>query len=167
MRKIFFILFFFILSEILVIIAVSSILGFAITSFLVVMSTVSGIWMCRSQGLRPFHQAKIHYAQGIQFKEQVLGSASSLVSGFLLIIPGLITSFIGLAILIPGLKTFIFHKLLWYFSEKLLTKHTKHSATSYFDDSVGTVVDGEYYETTTQNHKDRSNEQSHIDLEKS
>ena len=166
MRKVFFIPFFFILSEILVIIGVSSILGFATTFFLVITSTVFGIWMCRTQGLRSFHQAKIHFAQSVQFREQVLSSAGSLVSGFLLIIPGLITSFIAVVILIPGLKTFIFHKVLWYFSEKLLTKHTKHSATSYFDDSIGPVVDGEYENTTTQKQEERSDEQSRINLEK-
>ena len=74
---------------------------------------------------------------------------------------------IGLIILIPGLKTFIFHKVLWYLSEKLLPKHTKHNAAFSYDDNVGTVVDGEYYETTAQKHKGRSNEQSHINLDKS
>ena len=90
-----------------------------------------------------------------------------LVSGFLLIVPGFVTSFIGLVLLVPGLKTFIFHKVLWCVSEKLLPKHTKHNAAFSYDESVGTVVDGEYYETTTQKHKERSHEQSHKNLDKS
>ena len=167
MRKISLILFFFILSEIFMIIAVTSILGFGITSLMVITSTVFGIWMCRSQGFRSFHQVKVNYVRGIPFQGQLLGSAGSLVSGLLLIIPGLITTLIGLIILIPGLKTFIFHRMLWYLSEKFLPNHTKHNAAFSYDDSAGTVVDGEYYETTTQNHKRRSNEQSHKDLEKS
>ena len=167
MRWGFFIFLVFILTEILVIIAVSNILGFGITSMLLVTSTALGIWMCHSGGLRSFNHAKIHYIQSVPFDNRVLGSAGMLVSGFMLIIPGFMTSFIGLIILIPGLKTFIFHKVLWYLSEKLLPKHTKHNAAFSYDDSVGTVVDGEYYETTTQKHKERSNEQSHKNLDKS
>ena len=44
-----FIFLFFILAEILVIIAVSNILGFGITSMLLVTSTALGIWMCHSR----------------------------------------------------------------------------------------------------------------------
>ena len=96
MRSFFFIFLFFILTEILVIIAVSNILGFGITSILLVTSTALGIWMCRSGDLRSFNHAKIHYIQGVPFDNRVLGSAGMLVSGFLLIIPGFVTSFIGL-----------------------------------------------------------------------
>ena len=167
MRSFFFIFLFFILTEILVIVAVSNILGFGITSILLVTSTALGIWMCRSRDLRSFNHAKIHYLQGVPFDNRMLGSAGMMVSGFLLIIPGFVTSFIGLIILIPGLKTFIFHKVLWYLSDKLLPKHAKHNTVFSHDDSVGTVVDGEYYETTAQKHKGRSNEQSHINLDKS
>ena len=48
----------------------------------------------------------------------------------------------------PRLETFTFQKVLWYLLEKLLPKHTKHNATFSYDDTVGTVVDGEYYETS-------------------
>ena len=167
MRSFFFIFLVFILTEILVIIAVSNILGFGITFILLVTSTALGIWMCRSGDLRSFNHAKIHHIQGALFDNRVLGSAGMLVSGFLLIVPGFVTSFIGLVLLVPGLKTFIFHKVLWCVSEKLLPKQTKHNAAFSYDENVGTVVDGEYYETTTQKHKERSNEQSHKNLDKS
>tara|TARA_A100001037_G_scaffold68938_1_gene61375 strand:+ start:248 stop:766 length:519 start_codon:yes stop_codon:yes gene_type:complete len=167
MRSFFLIFLVFILTEILVIIAVSNILGFGITSILLVTSTALGIWMCRSGDLRSFNHAKIHYIEDASFDNRVLESAGMLVSGFLLIVPGFVTSFIGLVLLVPGLKTFIFHKVLWCVSEKLLPKQTRHNAAFSYDESVGTVVDGEYYETTTQKHKERSNEQSHKNLDKS
>ena len=158
MRSFFFIFLFFVLTEILLIIVVSHMLGLGITSILLVSSTALGIWMCRTGGLRSFNHAKIHYILGMPFDDRVLERAGMLVSGFLLIIPGFVTSFIGLVILIPGLKAFLFHRVLWYLSEKLLPKHTKHNATFSYDDTVGTVVDGEYYETTKPNHEERSNE---------
>ena len=167
MRSFCFIFLFLILTEILVIIAVSNILGFGITFILLVTSTALGIWMCRSGDLRSLNHAKIHYIQGAPFENRVLRSAGMLVSGFLLIVPGFVTSFIGLVLLVPGLKTFIFHKVLWCVSEKLLPKHTKHNAAFSYDENIGTVVDGEYYETTTQKHKERSNEQAHKNLDKS
>ena len=167
MRTFFYIFLFFVLAEILLIIAISNMFGFGITSILLVTSTALGIWMCRSRGPRSFNHAKIHYTQGMPLDDRVLESAGMLVSGFLLIIPGFVTSFIGLVILIPGLKAFMFQKVLWHLSEKLLPKHTKNNATFSHDDTVGTVVDGEYYETNKQNREERSNEQSHINLEKS
>ena len=166
MRSFVFIFLSFILTEILVIVAVSNVLGFGKTFILLVTSTALGIWLCRSASLRSFNHAKMHYVQGVPFDKRLLGSAGILFSGFLLMIPGLVTSFIGLIILIPGLKNFIFHKVLWYLAEKLLPKHTKRNSAFSHDDSVGTVVDGEYYETTTLKHKGESNEQSHINLDK-
>ena len=117
MRGFLFIFLLFILAEVLVIIAVSNILGFGITSMLLLTSTALGIWMCRSGGLRSFNDAKIHHIQSVPFDNRVLGSAGMLVSGFMLIIPGFMTSFIGLIILIPGLKTFIFYSCLLYTSD--------------------------------------------------
>jgi len=167
MRSFIFIFLFFILTEILVIVAISNVIGFGKTAILLVASTALGIWVCRSGGLRSFNHAKIHYPQGVPFGNRVLGSAGMLFSGFLLIVPGFVTSFIGLIILTPGLKPFIFHKVLWYISEKLLPKHTERNAAFFYDDSAGTVVDGEYYETTTLELKARCNEQSHINVDKS
>ena len=166
MRSFCFIFLFLILTEILVIIAVSNLLGFGITFILLVTSTALGIWMCRFGDLRSLNHAKIHYIHGAPFENRVLRSAGMLVSGFLVIVPGFVTSFIGLVLLVPGLKTFIFHKVLWCVSEKLLPKQTRHNAAFSYDESVGTVVDGEYYETTTQKHKERSNEQSHKNLDR-
>ena len=167
MRSFVFIFLFCILTEILVIVAVSNVIGFGKTAILLVASTALGIWVCRSGGVRSFNHAKMHYPQGVQFCNRVLGGAGMLLSGFLLIVPGFVTSFIGLITLIPGLKSFIFHKVLWYISEKLLPKHTNRNADFSYDDSVGTVVDGEYYETTTLKNKARGNEQSHINVDKS
>ena len=45
------------------------------------------------------------------------------VSGFLYC-PRLCDKFHRFGYFNPGLKTFIFHKVLWYLSEKLLPKHT-------------------------------------------
>ena len=167
MRSFVFIFLFFILTEILVIVAVSNVLGFGTTFILLLTSTALGIWMCRSRSLLSFNHAKMHYVQGVPFDKRLLGSAGILFSGFLLVIPGLVTSFIGLIILIPGLKYFIFNKVLLYLAEKLLPKHAKRNAAFFYDDSAGTVVDGEYYETTTLKHKGDSNEQSRINLDKS
>ena len=100
MRSFFYIFLFFVLTEILLIIAISNVLGFGITSILLVTSTALGIWMCRTGGLRSFNHAKIHYIQGMPLDDRVLESAGILVSGFLLIIPGFVTSLLGLVILI-------------------------------------------------------------------
>ena len=167
MRRFVFIFLFFILTELVVIIAVANVLGFGKTCILLVTSTALGIWLCRSGSLRSFNQAKMHYIQRMPFDNRLLKSASILFSGFLLMIPGLVTSFVGLIILIPGLKKFIYHKVLWYLAEKLLTKHTKRYSAFSYDDSAGKVVDGEYYETATLKHKGRGNEQSHTNLDKS
>ena len=167
MRSFIFIFLFFILTEILVIVAISNVIGFGKTAILLVASTALGIWVCRYGGVRSFNHAKMHYPQGVLFHNRALGSAGMLFSGFLLIVPGFVTSFIGLIILIPGFKPFIFQKVLWYISEKLLHKHTRRNAAFSYDDDVGTVVDGEYYETTTLKHKARSNEQSQINVDES
>ena len=167
MRSFVFIFLSFILTEVLVVIAISNVLGFGKTFILLLTSTALGIWMCRSRGLRSLNHAKMHYIQGVTFDNRVLEAAGILFSGFLLIIPGFVTSFIGLIILIPGLKNFMFHKVLSYIAETLLPQHTNRNVASFYDDSAGKVVDGEYYETTASKHKGRSNEQSYINLDKS
>ena len=77
MRSFVFIFLFFILTEILVIVAVSNVLGFGKTFILLVTSTVLGIWMCRSASLRSFNHAKMLYVQGVTFDNRLLGSAGT------------------------------------------------------------------------------------------
>ena len=147
MPRPFLILLFFISLEIFVFIATSQFLGIILIFLLTVASMIIGVSLCRSRSLRLFNQARQNYFQETKQAEEIIGRVGMLLAGFLMIIPGLITSFMGLLMLIPGLRTLIIKKTLDHFSDSLGAKISKFETRYPGDDNFGPVLDGEYFET--------------------
>ena len=143
----FLILLFFVSLEICVFIASAQLFGVVLILLLTIASMIVGVSLCRSRSLRLFNQARQNYFQETKQAEKIIGRVGVLLAGFLMIIPGLITSFMGLLMLIPGLRTLIIKKTLDHFSDSLGAKISKFETPYPGDDNFGPVLDGEYFET--------------------
>ena len=146
-RPLFFVLFFISL-EIFVLVASSGIVGVILTLLFTIVSMAVGVSLCRSRGLRSLNQAKQDYFQEINQLEELADNVGVLLAGFLMIIPGFITDFIGLLALIPSLRALIVKKVLEHFSDILSAKMSKFGTPYSGDDNLGPVVDAEYFETS-------------------
>ena len=147
MSRPFLILLFFISLEIFVFIAASQFLGIILILLLTIASMIVGVSLCRSRGFRLLNQVRQNYFQETRQAEEIISRVGVLLAGFLMIIPGLITSFMGLLMLIPGLRTLIIKKALDHFSDSLGAKMSKFETPYPGDDNFGPVLDGEYFET--------------------
>lgn len=119
------------LLEIAVFIVIGKFIGVFPTVLLILLSTCLGFYVLKMQGIAAMRQMQSDFHQ--QIKADTLTSFLRIVAGVLLIIPGFITSAIGLVLLIPFVQK---HCIKWI-SEHNITKSS----------SKGDVLEGEYWTT--------------------
>lgn len=102
--------------EISLFIAVASVLGVAFTLLLIVLTSCLGVSLVRNQGLKTLGLIQQKLASGESPAAEMVKSASLLISGFLLLLPGFFTDFLGLLLLLPIVQKRLTLKLLPYIS---------------------------------------------------
>lgn len=93
--------------EIYLLIKVGSIIGAGYTILLVVGTAVAGVYMLRTQGFATFFRVRQALARGELPAFELLEGAILLVSGALLLAPGLITDILGVLGLIPLIRQYV------------------------------------------------------------
>ena len=93
--------------EIYLLIKVGSIIGAGYTILLVVGTAVAGVYMLRTQGFATFFRVRQSLARGELPAFELLEGAILLVSGALLLAPGLFTDILGVLGLIPFIRQYV------------------------------------------------------------
>ena len=102
--------------EISLFIQVAHVLGVFLTLLLVIFTSGLGISLVRAQGLKTFMQMQQKLAQGESPAAEMVKSVSLVLSGFLLLLPGFFTDFLGLLLLLPPVQKHLTLKLLPHLS---------------------------------------------------
>ena len=102
--------------EISIFIKVAAVLGVAVTLLLVVFSSCVGISLVRNQGIKTFVQMQQKLAAGESPAAEMVKSVSLVLAGFLLLIPGFFTDFLGLLLLLPPVQKSLTLKLMPHLS---------------------------------------------------
>ncbi|MFP1799422.1 FxsA family protein [Lonsdalea quercina] len=123
--------------EIFIFIQVAHMLGIAITLLLVVFTSCLGVSLVRNQGIRTFIQMQRKIEAGESPAAEMVKSVSLVMSGFLLLVPGFFTDFLGLLLLLPALQKHLTLKLMPHL-------HLWRSRSSGPDGAQGDVFEGEY-----------------------
>jgi UPF0716 protein FxsA len=124
--------------EIYLLLKVGGIIGAFPTIFLVVFTAVLGTWLLRQQGFATFQRLQANLAQGTIPAYEMIEGPIILVGGILLLTPGFITDFIGLACLIPQLR----RKIAQYIIENYLVQAGGHFQKGKSVDK--NVLEGEF-----------------------
>ncbi|MEC5342740.1 FxsA family protein [Brenneria populi] len=98
--------------EISLFIQVAEVLGVAITLLLVVFTSCVGVSLVRNQGMRTIVQMQQKMAQGESPAAEMVKSVSLVLAGFLLLVPGFFTDFLGLLLLLPPVQKRLTLKLM-------------------------------------------------------
>lgn len=98
--------------EISLFIKVSAVLGVLMTLLLVLFTSCVGVSLVRNQGIKTFMQIQQKLAMGESPAAEMVKSVSLLLAGFLLLLPGFFTDFLGLLLLLPPIQTSLTLKLL-------------------------------------------------------
>lgn len=99
------------LAEIAGFVIVGRWLGLWSTLALVILSSVIGILLLRSQGLSVLRQINTEGQQGRVPGEAIVSGAMIVVASILLILPGFLTDIIGLLLFIPGVRRLIWQQI--------------------------------------------------------
>lgn len=133
--------------EISIFIQVAHVLGVLLTMLLVIFTSCIGISLVKNQGMKNFILMQQKMNAGESPAAEMVKSVSLVLAGFLLLLPGFFTDFIGLLLLLPPVQKILTLRLMPHL-------RVWGGAGSR---SAGFTVDGEYErkETTLIEHDDR------------
>lgn len=134
----FLLIFLFVYIEISIFIRVAEVLGVALTLLLVVLTSCIGVSMVRNQGLKNIMLMQQRLQAGESPAAEMVKSVSLIFSGFLLVLPGFFTDFLGLLLLLPPVQKHLTLKLMPHLQVWRGRSGTAGSGTS------GNVFDGEF-----------------------
>lgn len=127
--------------EITLFIKVAHVMGVAITLLLVIFTSCVGVSLVRNQGMKTIMQMQQKLAQGESPAVEMVKSVSLVLAGFLLLIPGFFTDFLGLMLLLPPVQKSLTLKLMPH----LNIYRTGHGGGA--EPSTGNTFDGEFQRT--------------------
>ncbi|OTA18123.1 membrane protein FxsA [Xenorhabdus beddingii] len=91
---------------------IASEVGVLLTLLLVVLTSCLGVSLVRNQGIKNFMSMQQKIAAGESPAEEAVKSVSLVIAGFLLILPGFFTDFLGLLLLLSPVQKRLTAKLL-------------------------------------------------------
>ncbi|NDL00917.1 FxsA family protein [Photorhabdus bodei] len=116
---------------------VASELGVLLTLLLVLFTSCIGISLVRSQGIKNFIQIQQKLINGESPAAEMIKSVSLLLAGFLLLLPGFFTDFLGLLLLLPPVQKTLVMKLMPH-----INIYRPHNSGGFRRDS--NTFEGEY-----------------------
>ncbi|HEY0211121.1 FxsA family protein [Acerihabitans sp.] len=100
--------------EITLVVQVAHVIGVLFTLLLIVLTSFIGVSLVRTQGVKILGQMQVKIANGESPAVEMIKSVSVLLAGFLLLLPGFFTDFLGLLLLLPPVQNSLTLKLLPY-----------------------------------------------------
>lgn len=98
--------------EISLFIQVAHVIGVFLTLILVILSSVLGISLVKNQGMKNFMLMQEKMARNESPAAEMVKSVSLILAGFLLLVPGFFTDFLGLLLLLPPVQKHLTVKLM-------------------------------------------------------
>ncbi|WP_455813755.1 FxsA family protein [Pseudomonas graminis] len=121
--------------EISLFIQVAHVMGVLMTMLLVIFTSCIGISLVKNQGMKNFMLMQQKLNAGESPAAEMIKSVSLVLAGFLLLLPGFFTDFIGLLLLLPPVQKHLTLKLM---------PHLKVWGGTGAAPGGGFTVDGEY-----------------------
>ena len=98
--------------EITIFIQVAHVLGVLLTMLLVIFTSCIGISLVKNQGVKNFMIMQEKLVRNESPAAEMIKSVSLILAGFLLLLPGFFTDFIGLLLLLPPVQKHLTLKLM-------------------------------------------------------
>jgi len=134
--------------EISLFIKVSAVLGVLMTLLLVLFTSCVGGSLVRNQGVKTFMQIQQKLAVGESPAAEMVKSVSLVLAGFLLLLPGFFTDFLGLLLLLPPIQKSLTLKLVPH-----LAVYRPGGWSQSQDKDNGNTFDGEFQRKDEERHR--------------
>ena len=102
--------------EISIFIQVAHALGVLLTMLLVIFTSCIGVSLVKNQGMKNFMLMQEKLARNESPAAEMIKSVSLIIAGFLLLLPGFFTDFLGLLLLLPPVQKTLTLKLMPHLS---------------------------------------------------
>lgn len=128
------------LIEIALFIQVGGLLGLLPTLLIVVVTAVLGAYLVRSQGLAVLRTVMTSLSALQDPREPLAHGAMILFSGALLLTPGFFTDAVGFALLVPGVRQWLFEQM----GRKIEVHSTEFHASRTESHPQNSTIEGEF-----------------------
>lgn len=152
--KIPFVLRFWWLWEVVTFILIGLAIGFGWAILILMLGSLFGFLLIRGQGISMMKQVKSEPIQGAFALMNAIENSFIILSGFLFLIPGFITDFIGIICLVPAIRRRLIRKLLG-FNLKDFTRPAANQPTQATQPKPSNTIEGEcWHEDSSQKKND-------------
>lgn len=127
-------------AELVVLVLIAEMIGILPAVLLIILSSIIGSGVLRIQGFESLKTAHNKITKDKAAAQKLLETFATSLGGFLMIIPGFITTIIGILLLIPFLRNKVANYVL---SKKAFAKYSSSSDNSANDKESGRVIEGE------------------------
>ncbi|TCK99807.1 UPF0716 protein FxsA [Shimia isoporae] len=134
------------LIEIALFISVGEAIGLWPTLATVVITAFLGTWLVRSQGLAAVGNLQRSFAELDDPTEPLAHGAMILISGVLLLTPGFFTDAIGFSLLVPFVRSAVFHYVRRRVTVQSFSMGTSHNTYNPHPRASDDIIDGEFSE---------------------
>jgi UPF0716 protein FxsA len=93
--------------ELAVMVQVAGVIGVLPTAALVLVTSLVGLWLLQTEGLGVLRRMQTQINQGQLPGDEVVDGVLVLVGGLLMVLPGFITSLVGLLLLVPPVRSLL------------------------------------------------------------
>jgi len=107
------------LVELVILFRISSVVGWGYTIVLVIVTGALGAALARYQGMMTWRRIQSDLSMGIVPSGRLIDGALILISGLLLVTPGILTDLVGFSLLVPALRDRIKRRLRDWFRRKV------------------------------------------------
>jgi UPF0716 protein FxsA len=108
------------IAELAVIVQVSHWIGTPLTLVILILDSIVGSWLLRSQGRSAWRRFRQALTENRAPAGEVLDGALVIFGGAFLITPGFLTDVIGLVLLLPPTRALVRRALVGYFSRRFM-----------------------------------------------
>lgn len=126
--------------EVTLFIWVANVIGVFMALLLIIATSFMGVSLVRSQGLKTLAQIQQKLELGENPAGEMVKSVSLLFSGFLLLIPGFFTDFLGLLLMLTPVQKLLTLRLM----PLVRVYQPKSAANDPYQKKDGNIIDGEY-----------------------
>lgn len=135
------------LIELMLLIEVGSIIGTFTTILIILVTALIGTTLVKQQGFQTWQTIQLELAQGQIPAKSLVAAICILIAGVLLITPGFLTDTIGLLLLVPATREWIFARASRHIkvtSAYRQTHNQSYSSQTNDENLSATTIEGEF-----------------------
>lgn len=125
--------------EISIFVAIANTIGVFLALICIISTSIIGLSIIKSQGLKNFTLLQKKMSNHENPTNELIKNVSLLIAGFLFLIPGFLTDFLGIMLLLPFVQHYFIKKIIPKINIKTFNNYSRKES---YDESH--IIEGEF-----------------------